>query len=255
MSVADFLNNFSKEKLENIYNDPRAAFYLVNKSKGQHSFKIVATLRQLLGIKKVGFAGTLDPLASGLMIIAAGPATKLLDLFHLLPKTYQVSIVFGQTSASFDLEQDVIINSNAKEFTREDLDKYLNNFLGKQEQVVPIYSAKKVAGKKLHELARLGQTLENLPKNKIEIYSLKVLSFSYPNLDLEVSCSAGTYIRSLVSDLGHLSKNGAVMSDLKRTEIGPCYLNQAIDMKDLSVIEIKKQALSVKEMLASLSKF
>ena len=150
MLVSEFLNNFSKAKLENIYNDSQAAFYLINKPKGQHSFKLVSSLRKLLGIKKVGFAGTLDPLASGLMILATGSATKLLDIFHLLPKTYQANIIFGQTSASFDLEQEILVSPNAKEFTRADLDKYLNNFLGKQEQIVPIYSAKKVAGKKLH---------------------------------------------------------------------------------------------------------
>ncbi len=255
MLVSEFLNNFSKEKLENIYSDPNAAFYLINKAKGQHSFKIVSSLRQLLGIKKVGFAGTLDPLASGLMILATGSATKLLDLFHLLPKTYQASIIFGKTSASFDLEQTIVVNPDAKEFSRADLDKYLDSFLGKQEQTVPIYSAKKVAGKKLHKLARLGQTIENLPKNKIEIYSLKVLAFSYPNLDLEISCSAGTYIRSLVSDLGELSGNGAVMSDLKRTQIGPYQLAGAIDMPDLSLSKIKEQALNVRDGLASLSKF
>ncbi len=255
MLVSEFLNNFSKAKLENIYNDSQSAFYLINKPKGQHSFKLVSSLRKLLGIKKVGFAGTLDPLASGLMILATGSATKLLDLFHLLPKTYQANIIFGQTSASFDLEQDIVVNHNAKEFTKADLDKYLNNFLGKQEQTVPIYSAKKVAGKKLHQLARQGQTLQNLPKNKIEIYSLKVLSFSYPNLELEISCSAGTYIRSLVSDLGDLALSGALMTDLKRTQIGPYHLDQALDMADLSLVKIKKQALNVRDVLASLSKF
>lgn len=243
MSVLEFLDKFSQTKLQNIYNDEAAAFYLINKPKGQHSFKIISSLRQILGIKKIGFAGTLDPLASGLMIIATGSATKLLDLLHQLPKVYVADIIFGQTSASFDLEKEVIVNQAAREFTRTDLEKYLNNFLGKQAQTVPIFSAKKIAGQKLHQLARSGKSNVVLPKNKIEIYNLEIIDFSYPNLKLKISCSAGTYIRSLVSDLGNLAKTGAVLADLKRTKIGPWSVENSIVLADLNQEKIKQASI------------
>lgn len=249
-----FLADFPQARLDKILADPQARIYLVDKPKGWPSFKLVSIWRKLLGIKKVGFAGTLDPLASGLMILAAGSATRLLDLFHRLPKTYQAKIIFAQTSVSFDLETPVTSNKLATEFSQAKLAEVLENFLGTQAQVVPIFSAKKVAGQKLHLLARQGKTLETLPKNNIEIYSLKILNFSYPNLDLEISCSAGTYIRSLVSDLGQALGTGAVMAGLRRTQIGPWSIERAIIPTDLSLAEIQKESQSVDQIIDSLSK-
>ena len=249
-----FLADFPKDRLAKILADPQARIYLVDKPKGWPSFKLVSMWRKLLGIKKVGFAGTLDPLASGLMILATSSATRLLDLFHRLPKTYQAKIIFGQTSASFDLEAPLVINERAVAFDQTKLDQVLRKFLGKQAQVVPIFSAKKVAGQKLHLLARQGKVLEKLPKNNIDIYSLKILNFVYPNLELEISCSAGTYIRSLVNDLGQALGTGAVMADLRRTQIGPWQVKQALVPVDLSLNQIQKESQSVARIIDSLAK-
>ncbi len=249
MTVENFLNNIPSNKLANIKKDQDAAFYLFDKTKGSHSFKLVSTLRRLLGIKKVGFSGTLDPLASGLMILATGQATKLLDIFHKLPKTYIAGINFGQSSASFDRETVVTENIQAQAFSQESLDVILKDFLGMQEQVVPIYSAKKVDGQKLNKLARHGKSVEFLPKNKIEIFDLQVLDFKYPFLKLQVVCSAGTYIRSLVNDLGIATKNGALLIDLQRTAIGPFNLDMAIDLEHSDQAEIFANRLSVEQAL------
>lgn len=248
-----FLADFPPERLAKILADPQAKIYLLDKPKTWPSFKLVAIWRKLLGIKKVGFAGTLDPLASGLMILATDSATKMLDLFHRLPKVYEAKIIFGQTSASFDLETPILINDKVLAFDLAKLEQGLHKFLGQQEQVVPIYSAKKVAGQKLHSLARQGKTLEVLPKNKIEIYSLKVLEFTYPNLSLEITCSAGTYIRSLVNDLGKELMTGAVMSDLRRTKIGPYQVQQAIDVANLSLEKVLAAALTPQQIINSLN--
>lgn len=252
MSAQDFLAKFSTDKLQRIYDDPQAAFYLVDKPKNLHSFKIVATLRNLLGLKKVGFSGTLDPLATGLMILATGRATRLLDLFHQLPKTYLADIIFGQTSASYDLEKDLVIDPQAKSFSQENLVEVLKSFLGKQEQEVPIFSAKKVGGQKLNKLARVGQTNIILPKNKIEIYDLEIIKFAYPNLRLKVGCSAGTYIRSLVNDLGQMMKTGAVLADLRRSKIGPWSVEQALDFSKVDLAQLQASRLKPQEIISAL---
>lgn len=252
MTVENFLKNIPPNKLVKIKQDSQAAFYLFNKAKGWHSFKLVSTLRRILGMKKVGFSGTLDPLASGLMILATGQATKLLDIFHKLPKTYIADINFGQSSASFDRETEVLNNIQAQAFDKKSLDKILKNFLGKQEQVVPIYSAKKVAGQKLNKLARHGKSVEFLPKNKIEIFDLEVLEFNYPYLKLQVVCSAGTYIRSLVNDLGMATSNGALLIDLQRTAIGPFSLDMAIDLEQADQASILANGLKVVDALKML---
>lgn len=227
-----------KINFEYIVNHQDSAIYLLDKNKGLHSFRAVSLIRKITGIKKVGFAGTLDPLASGLLIVATGRATKILDWFHTLPKTYIADIVFGKTSDTYDLEGRVAINKSAKAFSRFDLDKILSGFLGKQNQQAPIYSAKKIAGQKLHILARSGKEVV-APTKQIEIYDLKVLGFKYPNLRLEVSVSSGTYIRSLAHDLGQKTKTGALLYDLRRTRIGDFSVNQALPIDKMSVKNLK----------------
>lgn len=220
---------FKASKLRSIIEDKSAGIYLLDKSKNSNSFKVVSILRKVLGIKKVGFSGTLDPLATGLMIVATGRATRMLDWFHNLTKVYEAKIIFGQSSATYDLESPVLVNEQAQAFTEELLQKNLKKFLGRQEQRVPIYSAKKVAGKKLHEEARRGKVVV-APLTSIEIHDLKIKKFHYPELQLEVKCSAGTYIRSLAHDLGEALGTGAVLADLRRTQIGPWTVKQALSL-------------------------
>jgi tRNA pseudouridine55 synthase len=222
----------TKEKIDQILADGDSGIFLVDKPKGLHSFNIVSRVRRILDLKKVGFSGTLDPLASGLMIVASGQATKLLDLFHTLPKEYEAEIIFGQTSSSFDLEQAVEINQSAKEFTKEDLLKATDKFTGEQMQQVPVYSAVKVQGKKLHEMVRRGKEVV-APKKKVNIFKIDILEFAYPKAKILVSCSAGTYIRSLANDLGQELKTGAILSDLRRTAIGDLSVAKAVKVDGL----------------------
>lgn len=245
---------FKSSKLRPILESKEAAIYLIDKPKGDNSFKAVSVLRKLLNTKKVGFSGTLDPLASGLLIMASSKATRLLDWFHFLPKVYEADIVFGQTSETYDLEGQVVINEQAKKFTKEKLAKELIKFLGKQQQQVPVYSAIKVAGKKLHQLARQGKEVK-APFKNIEIYSLKIKKFQYPNLKLEVSCSAGTYIRSLAYDLGQTMGTGALLSDLRRIAIGDFSVKQAINLNKVTAKNLADYAIPPKEVIESLNQF
>ncbi len=241
----------SKQKIQNILADPQAGFYLIDKPKSINSFKAVAILRKVLNIKKVGFAGTLDPLASGLLIMATGQATKFIDVFHNLPKIYIADILFGQTSDTYDLEGEIKINNKAQEFDLIKLKNNLNKFLGEQEQQAPIYSAKKVAGQKLHKLARAGKEV-TAPTKKINIYNLEILNFEYPKAKIKVTASAGTYIRSLAYDLGQAMTTGALLADLRRTKIGDFDVNNALLLDEVSKITLQKYKLDTSQVIKSL---
>ncbi len=244
----------SQEKMKKIIADPQAGVYLLIKPKNWPSFRLVSFIRRLTGIKKVGFAGTLDPLASGLMIIATGQATKLLDLFHILPKEYEADIIFGKTSPSFDLELATTTNESAKKFTLGELKESIAKFTGEQWQQVPIYSAVKVAGQKLYESARRGKKVV-APKKKINIYKIDVLRFEYPKAKILVTCSAGTYIRSLVSDLGQDLKTGAVLSDLRRTAIGDLSIKKAAKFDDLDKDKLLSSRVTEEKIIDYLNEY
>lgn len=245
---------FKSSRLRSILEDKSAAVYLIDKNKGAQSFKAVAALRKILDMKKIGFSGTLDPLASGLLILASGKATRLLDWFHFLPKIYQADIIFGQTSASYDLETEIIQNKNAKVFDEKYLLENLQTFVGKQVQQAPIFSAKKVDGKRLYKAARLGKDV-TAPSKEIEIYNIKLDEFDYPKAKITVSVSAGTYIRSLVHDLGQKTSQGAVMSDLRRTAIGDFRLNQSISLDNIDKQELLAKSIKPKDLIESLNQW
>ncbi|MBT6691697.1 tRNA pseudouridine(55) synthase TruB [Candidatus Parcubacteria bacterium] len=252
-TAQEFTQKFLTEtKKQSIISDPQANIYLIDKPKNIHSFRAVSVLRKVLDIKKVGFAGTLDPLASGLLIMATGRATRLLDLFHFLPKIYQADIIFGQISDTYDLEGQVVNNTDAEEFDKIFLKQQLKKFTGKQNQQAPMYSAKKVAGKKLHVLARQGKVVTP-PSKEVEIYEIEMLDFNFPKLKIKVSCSAGTYIRSLAHDLGQATKQGALLSDLRRVAIGEFYIDQAIHLDKVDQEVLAKNAISAEQIISSLN--
>ena len=242
------------QKIKNIIEDPQAGFYLIDKPININSFKAVSTFRKVLNIKKVGFAGTLDPLASGLLIMATGRATKFLDVFHELPKTYIADVLFGQVSDTYDLEGQININKQAKEFDLASLEKNLVKFLGEQAQQAPIYSAKKIAGQKLHKLARTGQEV-TAPSKKITIYNLEILDFKYPRAKIKVTASAGTYIRSLAYDLGQAMQTGALLADLRRTKIGDFDVSQALSLDKISKDFLQQYKLDTESTITSLGQY
>ena len=207
-------------------------FILINKPIGWTSHDVVGYLRkQFPKGTKVGHSGTLDPFASGLLIVGVGRgATKRLDEFKNLPKTYEAILFLGATSDTQDKDGVITLTNIDKKYTREEIEKVLQKFIGPQLQTPPMYSAKKINGKKLYELAREGIEVERQP-NKIEIYNIELLSYEYPHLEIRVNCSTGTYIRTLAHDIGQQLGCGAYCEELTRTRIGEHTLDNAQEIK------------------------
>ena len=217
-------------------------FILIDKPVGWTSFDAVNFVRHQLRLVtgnkkiKVGHAGTLDPFATGLLIIAAGREnTKRIDEFKVMPKTYIATIRLGATSNTFDSTGEISITAPDKKTkppTLEQIKKILTTFVGPQLQLPPMFSAKKINGERLYTLARQGITVERQP-NEITIFDIKLLEYAYPDLTIEVTCSTGTYIRTLAYDIGQKLRIGAYCKELRRTSIGTYNVESAIKLTDL----------------------
>ena len=194
--------------------------------------KIRIMIRDSLGIKKikVGHAGTLDPLASGLMIVCTGKATKKIDEFRDLDKEYIATIHLGETTPSYDLETEVDKQYPTAHINNEMVQKALNGFLGEQRQIPPLYSAKYIEGKRAYEYARKGVE-KKLEPVKVEFKEIELIDYNHPEVKIRLLCSKGTYIRSFARDLGESLESGAYLSSLQRSAIGPHKLNQAFDLE------------------------
>jgi tRNA pseudouridine55 synthase len=193
--------------------------------------KIRKSLRHHLGIQKikVGHAGTLDPLATGLVIVCTGKATKQITQYQDLEKVYEAKVRFGSTTPSFDLETEIDHTFPWEHITMEMVEQTMDKFKGEQEQMPPIYSAKSVDGKRAYKMARKGKE-STLRMQQITIHNLEVLSFDSPDLTVNVECSKGTYIRSLARDLGTSLGSGGHLTGLRRTRIGPYQVSEAISV-------------------------
>ncbi|MBR5849788.1 MAG: tRNA pseudouridine(55) synthase TruB [Alistipes sp.] len=168
---------------------------------------------------KVGHAGTLDPLATGVLLVCIGRATKMVDALQAEEKEYLAGVRFGATTPSYDCEHSVNHTYPYRHITREQLDAALESLTGERLQSPPLYSAKKVEGLRAYEIARAGETVE-LRQSLINIYAMQVESFTLPDLSLRVRCSRGTYIRSLADELGRAVDSGAFLTSLRRTRSG-----------------------------------
>jgi len=190
--------------------------------------KIRWNLKQVLGIKniKVGHAGTLDPLATGLLIICTGKNTKLIDQIMVGEKTYTGTILLGKTTPSYDLETEYNQEFPVEHITSELVEEVRKSFLGEIQQVPPIFSAKQVDGKRAYDLARAGKEVI-LKSNTIHISSFSLSMDRFPEIDFEISCSKGTYIRSIAYDLGKALNSGGVLTSLRRTKSGDFSLEKA----------------------------
>jgi tRNA pseudouridine55 synthase len=207
-------------------------FLLINKPVGWTSHDVVGFLRkQYPRGTKLGHAGTLDPFATGLLIVGVGrDATKRLDEFKNLTKTYEADIFFGATSDTQDKDGTITPTGIETKYTEEEIKNILKTFVGPQLQIPPMYSAKKINGKKLYELARQGKEVERQP-NEITIYKIELIKYNYPLLKIRVDCSTGTYIRTLAHDIGQKLGCGAYCTELVRTKIGPHELKDAQEIK------------------------
>jgi len=199
--------------------------------------KVRIIIKSNLGVKKIktGHAGTLDPLASGLMIVCTGRATKRIDEFRDLDKEYIATICLGATTPSYDLETEINGNYPVEQITENLVISALKGFLGKQMQVPPVHSAKYINGKRAYELARKGIDAEMTP---VPVYfrDLVLLSFSVPTVQVRIVCSKGTYIRSFARDLGLALGSGAYLSSLRRTAIGNYRIEDAYTLESFENI-------------------
>lgn len=211
-----------------------AGVFFVDKPVGFSSFAMVRRVRKLLGIKKVGHAGTLDPFASGLLIICAGrPATRNIDRFMIGRKTYEATLQLGVETTTQDPEGEVTATCSVPELSQADVDNCLKKFTGPQMQAPPAFSAAKYKGKPLYHYARKGIVITKPPK-PIEIYSLTGSLHTQNSLKIEVTCSRGTYIRVLAEDIGRFLGCGAHLTALRRTVSGPFLVEQGVPGEELT---------------------
>jgi tRNA pseudouridine55 synthase len=223
----------------------------VDKPPGHTSRDVVNRVERLFQKVKCGHAGTLDPLATGVLVICVGPATRLIQYVQRLPKQYRAVFQLGRRSATDDTEGEVELVAGAPEPTRAEIEAALVPFLGDILQRPPSHSAIKVGGQRAYDLARRGEEFE-LPERTVSIYRIEVLRYEYPELELAIECGSGTYVRSLGRDLAAALGTAAVMSALVRTAIGGFRLEEAVALDDLtnsSVLERILPALVAVEAL------
>jgi tRNA pseudouridine55 synthase len=205
----------------------------INKPAGITSRDVVTQVQRLIRPHKAGHAGTLDPLATGVLVVCLGRATRLVPLIQAQPKVYRATFLLGRVSESHDLETDVEIVDGAIRVTREELDAALPEFVGTIQQTPPQHSAVRVGGRRAYQLARRGEDVE-ISARAVEIQRIDVLEFSLDAIRLEIECGSGTYIRSLARDLGDRLGCGAVMSELERARIGPFSIDDALPLRELT---------------------
>lgn len=206
---------------------------LIDKPSGPTSFQVVRKIRKITGVKKVGHSGTLDPNASGLMIVCTGKKTKEMDHFINLNKTYSGIIRLGLTSPSMDTETECTELPLPKDLDEKKILEVRDNFLGEIEQIPPMYSAIKVDGKKLYNLARKGKTIERQPR-KVFIEKFEIEKIDLPDIYFIITCSKGTFIRVIADDFGKKLNSGGILVELRRTEIGEFRVGDAIRIDQLS---------------------
>lgn len=213
------------------------SFDLVSKVRGK--------LKHHLGKKnlKVGHAGTLDPLATGLLIVCTGRKTKMIDQLQYLTKEYEATLQLGATTPSFDLETEVDATYPTEHITRELVEETLKTFLGEIQQVPPAYSAVKVDGKRAYEYARKGKDVELKPKTLV-IDEIELIDFAMPVAKIRVVCSKGTYIRALARDIGLALNSGAHLSALRRTRIGDVKVGDCISLEQFDCLLESAQAFN-----------
>ncbi|MBT3421407.1 MAG: tRNA pseudouridine(55) synthase TruB [Bacteroidetes bacterium] len=207
---------------------------LIDKQQGISSFTIIRMLKRIVRIKKIGHAGTLDPMATGLVILCTGKMTKQIEQYQGQEKTYEGVITLGGITPSYDAETEVSESFDYSKIKIEDIETARKSFIGEIEQIPPIYSALKVGGERLYKKARKGEKVE-IKSRKVEIYSFDILDVSLPKVRFRVKCSKGTYIRSLAYDFGRALHNGAYLTELRRTFIGDYAVSDALSIQEFEV--------------------
>lgn len=208
---------------------------LIDKPVNWTSFNVVSRVRRLTKVKKVGHAGTLDPLATGLLIVCTGKKTKEISEYQARRKKYTGIITLGKSSPSMDLATEITEKVLPDDLSEEKILSARNKFLGNIEQVPPMFSALKHKGKALYKLARAGKDVERAPR-QVEIYSFDITKIDLPDIHFEIECSKGTYIRVIADDFGKELCCGGVLSLLRRTEIGDYKVVDAFDLDEFTAM-------------------
>ena len=226
----------------------------LNKPPGWSSREVINRIFGLVRPAKAGHAGTLDPLATGVLVACLGPATRLIEYVQQMPKTYRATFRLGCRSASDDVESDVETVADAPQPSRAQLDAALPQFLGEIEQRPPAFSAVRVDGERAYKLARRGE-IETLPYRPVEIYDLQIVAYEFPRLEVTIRCGSGTYVRSLGRDLAAAVGTHAVMSDLVRTAIGPFAIEHAVDPRTLTKESLAERIIAPAVAVAEMPKW
>ncbi|MDG1874204.1 MAG: tRNA pseudouridine(55) synthase TruB [Mariniblastus sp.] len=227
-------------------------FLNINKPRGETSRTVVNSVQKLVRPFKVGHAGTLDPLATGVLVVCVGPATRLTQFVQRMPKTYLGTFRLGVESDTEDLEGQVIPVEGAEPVDRSQLESVLKEFVGQIQQLPPRYSALKVNGRRAYKLARAGADFELNPRT-ITIESISLVDFTYPEFKIELECSSGTYVRSLGRDIGRRLGSGAIMTNLTRTAIGNFSITDSISPIGIGVESIRENLVAAQDRLDDLS--
>lgn len=211
---------------------------VVNKPSGITSHDVVDRVRRALKMRRVGHAGTLDPMATGVLIILVGPATKLFDQFVAFDKAYRATLQLGLKTHSADIQGNVIQERPFADITREQVEKVFRSLTGSIEQVPPMVSAVKVQGKRLYALARKGIEVKREARSiRVDCFDLK--KFEPPYVEFYVECSKGTYIRQLAEDAGEILGCGACITQIERTKVGPFTIDQSVLLDDVKSSDLR----------------
>ena len=235
-----------------IKNDP-AGILLVDKPQGITSHDVVAKMRRVFRIKKIGHAGTLDPMATGLLLILVGKATKASQYLMSLDKEYTGTIKLGEVTDSQDADGEIVMTKPVPEFAEKDVAKVMQTFLGDQYQTPPMYSAKKINGQKLYKLAREGKVVPREPR-VIHISRYEITKFSLPDISFIVRSSKGAYIRTLAHDLGDRLDCGGHLSSLRRTAVGQFRVeesNTVEAIQEMAFTELQRKLISIMDVVPS----
>lgn len=224
---------------------------VLDKPGGMTSRAAINRLQKLLPRgTKIGHTGTLDPLATGVLVVCLGQATRLAEYVQAMPKTYRSTSRMGARSDTDDADGNITVTPGAQQIARAEIEFSLRGFLGEIDQVPPAYSAAKIEGRRSYDLAREGEAVDLKPR-RVTVHSIDLLSYSWPNLELEIRCSKGTYIRSIARDLGERLGCGAYVAILRRTRVGPFGVEDAISI-DSNFETIRRALRPMSEAVAEL---
>lgn len=228
--------------MKNVPNSSLKGILIVDKPSGITSHDVVDKVRRSFRIKRVGHAGTLDPLATGVLVVLIGQATKLFSKFSYFDKSYEATITLGISTDTSDIQGKITKQGNCNMVTLSRLKEVVETFTGEVDQVPPMVSAVKVDGRRLYELARKGIEVDRKPR-RIKIFSLNILDFSLPFIKISLQCSKGTYVRKIAEDIGDRLGCGGCISKIHRTQVGPFRIEQAISLDEIKredIIAVEK---------------